>query len=281
MKEMQIFNNPSFGSVRTFTEPDGTVLFCASDVAKALGYRNAYDAVQRHCRAIVKRDTPISGKIQAVTYIADGDIYRLAAKSELPGADKFERWIFDEVLPSIRKTGSYSVESRMLPHDYYSALQALVQTEGMRLEAEEKALVLSEKIRKDEPYTLTGKTIETVQNAIKIEEFARFVQNTYKRLGRNKMFQLLRDKKVFYQNGGVTLPLQEYMNRGYFVVKESTYTQGGMTNTRPTILITGKGQVWLANKLNAWLASPSICEIGDTRKSRNGSANRIAGGMES
>jgi prophage antirepressor-like protein len=265
MDKLQIFKNSKFGEIRTYIEPDGTVLFCASDVAKSLGYTNPRKAVFDHCRGVTKRyagvqtgiksdGTPATQTIE-MSFIPEGDIYRLTARSQLPAAEKFESWIFDEVLPSIRKTGTYSIEQRPLPHDYLSALSCLVQTEQMRLEAEQKTLQLEAKIAKDEPYTVTGKTIEVAQNAIKIEEFAKVVQNTYKGLGRNKMFKLLREKKIFYSYGGNTLPLQEYMNREYFVVKETPYTQGGMTNTRPTILITGKGQVWLANKLNEWLTS--------------------------
>lgn len=112
MNEIAIFQNPEFGEVRTITE-DGQTLFCGSDVAKALGYSNAPDALKRHCKGIVKRDTPTNSGIQQMLFIPEGDIYRLAAKSELPGADRFERWIFDEVLPSIRRTGSYSVKKPM------------------------------------------------------------------------------------------------------------------------------------------------------------------------
>ena len=249
MNELQLFSNPEFGQVRTFTEPDGKTLFCGADVARALGYKSPKDAILAHAKGAVKRRTLTNGGEQELSFIPEGDIYRLAARSQLPSADKFERWIFDEVLPSVRKTGSYSIEQSKLPCDYPAALRALAD------EAEQRML-LEAKIEKDEPYTTVGKTIETVQNAIKMDMFAKFVQNTYKGLGRNRMFQLLRDKKVLYQYGGVTMPLQDYMNRGYFVVKESTYTQGGMTNTRPTILITGKGQVWLAKKLSEWLDNP-------------------------
>ena len=106
MTELQIFENPTFGEVRTIEE-GGKVLFCGKDVAKALGYSNTQDALSRHCKGVVKRDTLTPGGMQAVAFIPEGDIYRLAAKSELPGADKFESWIFDEVLPAIRKHGEY------------------------------------------------------------------------------------------------------------------------------------------------------------------------------
>ena len=88
-------------------EEDGRTLFCGSDVAKALGYARPNDAIAAHCRATVKRSTPISGKMQEINFIPEGDVYRLITHSKLPEAEKFERWVFDEVIPSIRKTGGY------------------------------------------------------------------------------------------------------------------------------------------------------------------------------
>ena len=113
MNELQIFQNPQFGEIRTITE-DGVTLFCASDVAKALGYKKPSDAVAAHCRYTAKRSIPhpqSPGKTIEMNFIPEGDIYRLAARSELPGADAFERWIFDEVLPSIRKHGTYAIDT--------------------------------------------------------------------------------------------------------------------------------------------------------------------------
>ena len=118
MNDLQIFNNPQFGEVRTITE-DGVTLFCAKDVAVALGYKDPTNAIKQHCRGVVKRHLPHPQnpkKTLSMNFIPEGDIYRLAARSELPGAEAFERWIFDEVLPSIRKTGAYltpAAEARM------------------------------------------------------------------------------------------------------------------------------------------------------------------------
>ena len=111
MNEVQIFDNPEFGSVRTVVI-DGETYFNASDVASALGYSNTRDAISRHCKGVVKHDTPTNSGIQAINYIPEGDIYRLVARSNLPSAERFEEWIFDEVLPSICRTGSYSVINR-------------------------------------------------------------------------------------------------------------------------------------------------------------------------
>ena len=106
MNELQIFNSEEFGDIRTI-EIDGKPYFVGTDVAKALGYNNPRDAVSRHCKGVVKRDTPTSSGIQSMSYINEGDLYRLIMKSKLPSAEKFESWVMDEVLPTIRKTGSY------------------------------------------------------------------------------------------------------------------------------------------------------------------------------
>ena len=104
---MEIFKNEEFGSVRIIEE-DGKYLFCASDVAKALGYSNVHSALQRHCNGVVKRDTVTSTRgVQTLTYIPEGDVYRLIVHSKLPSAERFERWVFDEVLPSLRANGIY------------------------------------------------------------------------------------------------------------------------------------------------------------------------------
>lgn len=107
MNELQIFNNEEFGEVR-MTEIDGKPYFVATDVATALGYTNPRKAVNDHCKGVTKRDTPTSSGVQSMSYINEGDLYRLIMKSKLPSAEKFERWVMDEVLPSIRKTGGYN-----------------------------------------------------------------------------------------------------------------------------------------------------------------------------
>ena len=125
--EIQIFNNPKFGNVRMIEE-NGNVLFCGNDVASALGYKSPKDAISTHCRGAVKRRlTDALGREQETVFISEGDIYRLAARSKLPGADEFESWIFDEVLPSIRKTGGYQTKAMTTAQMF--AMQAKVNLE--------------------------------------------------------------------------------------------------------------------------------------------------------
>lgn len=111
MNDLQIFSNPEFGSIRTLDD-DGKVIFAATDVAKALGYSNPRDAISKHCRYVAKRDVPhpqAPDKTIEMSFIPEGDVYRLITHSNLPDAEKFEHWLFDDMLPTLRKTGSYSI----------------------------------------------------------------------------------------------------------------------------------------------------------------------------
>ena len=107
MNELQIFNNEEFGEVRTVSIED-KAYFVGSDVAKALGYAIPHKAVQTHCKGVLKWNIPTSSGNQDVLLITEGDVYRLIMKSKLKSAEKFESWVMDEVLPEIRKTGSYN-----------------------------------------------------------------------------------------------------------------------------------------------------------------------------
>ena len=107
MKELTIMTSELFGEVR-FAEIDGKPYAVANDVAKALGYANPSKATNDHCRNSIKIwGNDSLGRRQEFKAIPEGDIYRLIIRSKLPGADKFERWVFDEVIPQIRKTGGY------------------------------------------------------------------------------------------------------------------------------------------------------------------------------
>lgn len=108
---LEIFSSNEFGELRTINE-NGKVMFVASDIAKMLGYTNTSKAISDHCRYVTKRYIPHpqgKGTLE-VNFIPEGDVYRLITHSKLPAAEKFESWVFDEVLPSIRKTGSYTAK---------------------------------------------------------------------------------------------------------------------------------------------------------------------------
>lgn len=114
MQNIQIFNNPEFGEIRTMEE-NGKVLFCGVDVARALGYKDTTRAIKQHCRedgVVIRPVTDALGRTQNANFITEGNLYRMTSGSELPSAEKFDVWIFDEVLLALRKTGTYSMNDR-------------------------------------------------------------------------------------------------------------------------------------------------------------------------
>lgn len=126
MNDIAIFEHHEFGRVRTLIE-DGEVLFGATDVAKALGYSNPHDAVNRHCRYLVKREVPhpqSDGKTIEFSFIPESDVYLLIFRSKLPDAEKFTDWVTKEVLPTLRKTGTYTVQQVPREPSYEARVQA-------------------------------------------------------------------------------------------------------------------------------------------------------------
>ena len=143
MNDIQVFNNNKFGEIR-MVYIDSKPYFVGIDVARGLGYKDQNSAITRHCRGSVKHPVPTNSGIQQMNVIPQGDIYRLAANSELPGPEEFESWIFDEVLPSIHKHGAYmtpaTIEEALRDPDTIIQLATTLKEERAksRLLAQEK-----------------------------------------------------------------------------------------------------------------------------------------------
>lgn len=222
MNELQIFNNEEFGQIRTI-EIDGKPYFAASDVASALGYSNPRKAIIDHCKGVTKRDTPTNSGIQSINFIPEGDIYRLIVRSNLPSADQFERWVFDEVLPTIRQTGGYN-----LPQTYSEALRALADKAE---EAERLAIENAEMKPKAEYFD------ELVDRQLNIN-----FRDTAKELGvgERRFIDFLLDKKFVYRDKKKQLKPYADKNDGLFVLKE--YTSHNSDHAGVQTLITPKGR---------------------------------------
>lgn len=240
MTDIQIFNNPEFGTVRTLEEDNGVVLFCASDVAKALGYTNAPDAVSRHCRAIVKRDAPISGKIQEINFIPESDLYRLVFSSKLPTAEKFTDWVTSEVLPSIRKHGAY-----MTPETLQAAIlnpDTMIQLcQQLKAEQDKNAQLIAVNSQLTVDKQIMQPKADYFDELVDRNLLTNF-RETAKQFGvKEKPFiQFLLDKKYIYRDKkGKLMPYAE-KNNGLFEVKEcfNEKTQWSGTQT----LVTPKGR---------------------------------------
>lgn len=243
---VKTFVNEEFGSVRTIEE-NGKVLFCGSDVAKALGYRRPKDAINAHCKGAVKRRLLTNGGAQEMKMISEGDVYRLISHSRLPSAEKFESWIFDDVLPTIRRTGGYVTNEEMFIENYlpfldepYKNLFRLQMTFISKL---------NERIRNDKPFVDFALHVANSEDLIDMNAMAKLAANENFNIGRTRLFRWLKEMGVLMSNN---LPYQRYIDRRYFVVKESVFEVEGMKKTYRQTFVTGKGQLFIISLLRKY-----------------------------
>lgn len=211
MNELQIFRSEQFGEIRT-VEYGGKPYFVANDIAKALGYSRPRQAVIDHCKGSIKMALPSDGGIQDTNIIPEGDIYRLVIKSHLPSAEKFETWVFDEVLPSIRQNGGYIANQENLTPEQIVA-NALIVAQNIILQKDKQLAELK-------PKADFFDAVADSKSAVAIGDVAKVIG--IKGLGRNKLFELLRDKKILMSDNK---PYQKYIDCGYFRVIEQKYTK--------------------------------------------------------
>lgn len=232
---LQSFSHEHFGQIRTI-EHDGTVLFCGRDVATALGYANTKDALARHCKGVVNHyplQTP--GGIQQVRFITEGDLYRLIAASKLPAAQRFESWVFDEVLPSIRKHGMYAIDELLTNDDFLEqAIAHLGAERAKRLAAEQALLEVAPKISY---YDIVLQS----DSLLTITEIAKDYGLSAKRLNR-----ILRDEGVQFHQSGRWFLYACFAEQGYTQSKTHEYSAG---QTRTHMYWTQKGRLFIYDLL--------------------------------
>ena len=214
MNELQVFTNTEFGPVRTLEE-DGIVLFCAKDVAGNLGYNNTADAVSRHCPYIVKRDALTNGGTQLMTFIPESDVYRLIMRSKLPAAQRFERWVVEEILPTVRKHGIYATGETLeaLVRDpqfgirLLSELQAeREQRKAIEQESEQHKQIINELEPKARYCDLVLKSKTLVPVSMIAKDYG---------LSATKFNLLLHELGVQYRMAETWLLYQKYAGQGY------------------------------------------------------------------
>lgn len=243
---VKTFVNEEFGSVRTIEE-NGKVLFCGSDVAKALGYRRPKDAINAHCKGAVKRRLLTNGGAQEMKMISEGDVYRLISHSRLHSAEKFESWIFDDVLPTIRRTGGYVTNEEMFIENYLPFLdEPYRDLFRLQMTAIEK---LNERIRNDKSLVDFALHVADSEDLIDMDAMAKLAADEHFKIGRTRLFRWLKYMGVLMANN---LPYQQFIDRGYFAVKESVFEVDGMKKTYQQTLVTGKGQRFVINLLKKY-----------------------------
>ena len=251
MEEMRIFKNEEFGGIRTF-EQDGKVLFCGKDVAQALGYRRPADAIAAHCKGVCVLPTPSNGGIQQMKFIPEGDVYRLVVHSKLPSAERFERWVFDEVLLSIRKHGAYMIDTTL--EQALANPDFLIQLATKLKEEQEARKKLEEQAERDKPHTILGRAITTANTSILVGDLAKLAKQNGVNTGAKRMFEWMRENGYLIKRKGTdwNLPTQRSMEMGLFEIKESVHVDGnGCNKITRTPKVTGKGQEYFINKFLA------------------------------
>lgn len=240
--KVKVYEHPLFGKVRMFVE-NGKTWFCGTDIATSLGYSNPRDAIVRHCKShgVVNHDVIDSmGRTQQMKFISEGNIYRLTAKSQMPKADDFESWIFDEIVPSVVNTGSYSVQHQT-PQTYLEALKALVSSEEEKQRLAQEKKQLEEKNAKLQPKAAFADAAFATDDKVDIGMSAKILKLGF---GRNTLFDKLRKAGVFFANRNE--PKQRFIDAGYFEMKEKFIERNnhpGFVVTK--VLVTQKGLAYL------------------------------------
>jgi anti-repressor protein len=243
--DVRIFENSEFGQLEVIMINDKPY-FPATDCARILGYTNPQKAIRDHCKGVNETVTPINGINQTKNYIPEGDLYRLIIRSNLPSAERFEAWVMEEVLPSIRKHGAYMTPQTLIdmvrnPENLTTLLQALVQEQQQRIHAEGQRDKAYRYIEDVKPKVEFAEQVESLEGSVPMDIFAKIIQKRGLKIGRNRLFAWLRS------NGYLTArnqPYQRYMDNYFitgFTVKRNRFF--------PYVQITGRGMIHVTNKL--------------------------------
>ena len=226
MNELQIFNNPEFGSVRTITK-DNKPMFCLSDICKALEIKNATDVAKRLEEDEVTR-LNLGSQSGETNFVTESGLYAVILRSDKPNAKKFRKWVTSEVLPSIRKNGGYIANQEQMTPEQIVA-NALIVAQN----------IISQKDRQIEEMKPKADFFDAVadsKTAISMNEVAKVLN--IKGYGRNKLFEFLRGNSVLDR---WNVPYQRYVDNGWFRVIEQHYQKNGEPVVTTKTLVYQKG----------------------------------------
>ena len=252
MNELQIFNSEEFGEIRT-VNINGEPWLAGKDVAVALGYTNPQKAIRDH---VLNEDRTVNESFTVngtkVILINESGLYALIFGSKLGSAQRFKRWVTNEVLPTIRKTGGYQVKA---PQG--KELLALAV-----LEAQKTIEAQSKEIQRMRPKEIFADAVSTSHTSILIGDLAKLLKQNGVDTGQKRLFCWMRENGDLIRRQGSdwNMPTQKAMEMGLFEVKESTINNpDGSVRINKTTKVTGKGQQYFINK---FLGTTDITEKG-------------------
>lgn len=210
---------------------DGEVFFAGRDVAEALGYADPTTAIRSHCKGVQKQHPlPTAGGVQLTRIINEPDVLRLIVKSSLPEAERFERWVFEVVLPTVRRTGSYGAPA--IPENFAAALR-LAADQAERIEAQ------AAQIEHQRPAVEFVESYVAASGAASLREAGKILD-----IPQNRFIGWLEDEGILFRQSGRLMPNATYQKRGFFTVKTGQAHDRSFSQVR----VTPVGIEWLARR---------------------------------
>lgn len=250
MNEIKIFQNEQFGQIRIVVNENNEPLFCLLDLCNSLGLSN-----NRKVKSQLDDDVTLSypildnlGREQEATFVTEAGMYTVILRSDSPKAKPMQKWVTNEVLPSIRKHGAYmtneTLERALTSPDF------LIQLATNLKEEKQKRIEAEIKIQQDAPKVLFADAVSTSQRSCLIAELAKILQQNGVNIGQNRLFSWMRDNGYLCQKGQYyNQPTQKSMELGLFEIKQITITKpDGTVLVTTTTKVTGKGQIYFVNK---------------------------------
>jgi hypothetical protein len=240
LNELQVFKNEEFGEIRT-VEQGGDTWFIANDVCRALELDNSRQALSRldeDEKDVTLNDT--LGGMQTMAIINESGLYSLVLSSRKPEAKAFKRWITHEVLPAIRRTGSYSNQ----PTGGKLLAMAVLEAQKL-LEAKD------EEIARMKPKEIFADSVASSHSTILIGELAKILKANGFETGQKRLFETLRQDGFLIKRKGsdYNMPTQKAMELGLFEIKETVINNpDGSIRVSKTTKVTGKGQIYFVNR---------------------------------
>lgn len=242
MNELQVFNNAMFGDVRIILQ-NNEPWFVAKDVTNILGYQNSSKAISDHVDTDDKLNNETLSSLgqRGGWLINESGLYSLILSSKLPNAKQFKRWVTSEVLPSLRKYGTYSMD---IPRTLPDALKAYAD----EIEQHNKTKALVEAQR---PKVIFADAVSTSNTDILVGDLAKLLSQNGYAVGQNRLFDRLRKEGYLISRKGnsYNTPTQKAMELGLFRIKETAITHSdGRVSLNKTPKVTGKGQQYFINR---------------------------------
>ena len=257
MNNLQIFNSPEFGQVRTIQQ-NGEPWFVGKDVAEILGYKDTSDAMKKHVDIEDKltRRFADSGQNREMYIINESGLYSLILSSKMPKAKEFKRWVTSEVIPAIRKTGGYIAGSENMTDAEIMAKAVLVAQSTIQ-QRDQRIKELESDVAAAKPKVLFADAVSASDSTILIGDLAKILKQNGHPIGQKRLFEWLRGNGYLIKRQGADYnsPTQRAMEMGLFKIKETAISHSdGHVSVSKTTKVTGKGQQYFINKFCGELA---------------------------